>query len=104
MNEALRASEAEQAPATLLITLLEAGELPAADRLTRELAEESVGWSPPRAETVVRIWWLAQWRRLTDDDEAAEMELVWNAAAARVERSSGSLLNLRLSRLRPLRW
>jgi hypothetical protein len=84
MNEALRASEAEQAPATLLITLLEAGELPAADRLTRELAEESVGWSPPRAETVVRIWWLAQWRRLTDDDEAAEMELVWNAAAARV--------------------
>ena len=85
MNEAVgaRIAPAELGPASQLIVLLEAGQVPAADRLTRELAEESVHWTPPRAETVVRLWWLAQWRRLTDQKEAAEIELVWNAAAAR---------------------
>ena len=87
MSEALARHAEDDRPAQRLVEMLSAGEIVEADKLTRELAAESVGFEPKAAETV-RVWWLHQWK-LEAEEEAEEIRLAWDAAANRVREAPG---------------
>jgi hypothetical protein len=89
MSEAL-ARQVAVGDAQRLIELLTAGEVVGADKLTRELAADSVTWIEPLAAEKVRVWWLEQWRRNAEEDEAAEIVLAWDAAANRVREAAAA--------------
>jgi hypothetical protein len=58
MSEAVARQVAADRPAERLIELLAAGEVVEADKLTRELAADTVTWVEPLAAEKVRVWWL----------------------------------------------